>query len=872
MGRFIGIDFGTTNTVVAICDGSQTRVLDNREGRPETPSVVGLRRRKGGGEEILVGDMALANLPMAPEDTISSIKRLMGRGLADPEVQKVRTNYLYEVVEPADGTKDSVCVVMGGKQYSPVQISAMILKKVKEDAEFCLGEDVTDAVITVPAYFNQAQRAATRLAGEQAGLRVIKILDEPTAAAIGYRLDYEESTEPKCILVYDLGGETFDVSLLMGADNIFRTLATEGDMWLGGDDFDQFLVDRVLMHIQNEYGIEARKNLRFMATLRREARQAKERLSFARSTEIIIPGGLPDESGNLIDVEMEITREHFEYLIRPLVDKTIMLAEKAISGYGIHYIDHVLMTGNSTIVPLVQQAMEKNFGADKIMRTAHAKRVVAMGAARVAAVLYGKIVCQSPDRSDPSRECGHVNKQDAVNCEKCGAILNMAFDDMRGHDFAKASARVEEPEQRLKERERPEPLREKAEALMGFAQFVLNRYGWAFDLTEQYKLSELIRQTHNALERDDQTALKEKVRELDKATDDLPQSAQLLSNTFMVIQHTVRPADPVAAVSLLDELDRVESAVRNDDPWAADMFHRLHDKLRVAVESVGRDTGSPFVPGDTVDVVQFSVTSAVMVPGASNIVSVWAHLGTQREQVVVMAREESGSAEIRITSEGPAEISRGTVLTVRMSVQDLNVDPPEKTILWRGEIGKAGFAVSVPKKVTLGPKRGTAVILISGVPIMKIFFIVEVASKARNAQPVAVKERRYNRAFASYASQDRDAVLARIQGMLKAAPNLDVFLDVAKLRSGEHWQDRLREEIVTRDVMYLFWSEAASHSKWVEWEWRCGFRERGIEFIDPCPLAPPTKVPPPGELADKLHFNDWVLAYMSGEAAGRRHL
>ncbi|MCK5652701.1 MAG: Hsp70 family protein, partial [Gemmatimonadetes bacterium] len=230
MGQMVGIDLGTTNTVIAIVDGPRPRVLHTREGKPELRSVVSLRRRRGrknapegDATEILVGDAAYDNWGMAPRDTVLSIKRLMGRGFSDPEIQKVQEWAQFKVVKPSHGTKDSVRVILGDEEYSPSDISAMILKKAKEDAEFRLGEEVTHAVITVPAYFGQIQRDATRIAGLKAGLKVIKVLDEPTAAAIAFGTESPDDT-PRTLLVYDLGGGTFDVSLLMVAGNIFAPL------------------------------------------------------------------------------------------------------------------------------------------------------------------------------------------------------------------------------------------------------------------------------------------------------------------------------------------------------------------------------------------------------------------------------------------------------------------------------------------------------------------------------------------------------------------------------------------------------------------------------------------------------------------------
>lgn len=433
--RIIGIDLGTSNSVAATAAGAQPKVLDSREGRPQIPSVVGLKKRKGkGGDsdtELLVGDVAEDNWESAAKDTIVSVKRLMGRGVADPEVQKVRRAVEYEIVEPSDGTRDSVRVTMGKKEYSPVDISAMILEKVKADAEFRLGASVTHAVITVPAYFSQIQRRATRQAGLKAGLQVIKILDEPTAAAVAFGIEQNESTDPKYILVFDLGGGTFDISVLMWAGKVFAPLSLQGDMWLGGNNFDQMIVERVVAHVKREYGVDPTKNTRFMTAARRKARTVKERLTSARSADLIVPGLLTDADGDLVDVEMEISREEFEGWIQPLVDRAVRLTETALqdAGLTVDQINHVLMAGNASAVPMVQQAMEKMFGKAKIVRSVHPKYAVAMGAAVVGTRIGPQIVCQQPDLADPTRECGHVNEPGATTCARCGRPLGLEAND-----------------------------------------------------------------------------------------------------------------------------------------------------------------------------------------------------------------------------------------------------------------------------------------------------------------------------------------------------------------------------------------------------------------------------------------------------------
>jgi len=427
MGRLIGIDLGTTNSVVAVCD-PQPHILENREAKAQTRSVVGLKKRKakaaGDGEDFLVGEAAIDNWPLAPKDTIVSVKRLMGRAVSDPEVEKVRDWALYSVVEPCDGTKDGVRVVLGQKEYSPIEISAMILRKLKEDAAFRLNDEVSHAVITVPAYFSQVQRDATRKAAILAGLKVIKIVDEPTAAAISFGMDAGDGT-PKMLLVYDLGGGTFDISVLMWAGNVFAPINLQGDMWLGGDNFDQVLIDHVVKYVKQEHDIDPTSNMRFMVELKKAAQKTKESLGSNRKVDLVVAGALQDRSGDLIDVEMEVTQELYERMIRGLVDKTVNLTKKALADSKTtpDQIDYVLMAGNSTGIPLVQQAMEELFGTKKVMRKVHPKHCVALGAAILAARIGPNVVCSAPVPGTRGVECGHVNKEGAEACVKCGAKL-----------------------------------------------------------------------------------------------------------------------------------------------------------------------------------------------------------------------------------------------------------------------------------------------------------------------------------------------------------------------------------------------------------------------------------------------------------------
>jgi len=341
----------------------------------------------------------------------------MGRGFRDPEVQKVREVCQYEIVEPSDGTDDDVRVVMDGNQYSPPQISSMILKKIKEDAKLRLNDEVEYAVITVPAYFTEKQKDATRKAGQLAGLKVQKILDEPTAAAIAFGIDNVGADESKTILVYDLGGGTFDVSVLTIVGGIFAQLNIEGNMWLGGDDFDRKIMEHVLRHIESVHGINPRKDARFMIKLKEKAEQAKKSLSTMTRTDITIPGMLKNEEGDLIDVELELSRAEFERMISTQVAESVELVRTAIRNAGEtmtpDQIDHVLLVGGSSYIPLIRKSLAAVFGEAKLLMNVDPMKCVAYGAAVLSAKWAENVECPK----------GHRNPGKNMVCDVCGEPL-----------------------------------------------------------------------------------------------------------------------------------------------------------------------------------------------------------------------------------------------------------------------------------------------------------------------------------------------------------------------------------------------------------------------------------------------------------------
>jgi molecular chaperone DnaK len=413
MGRAIGIDLGTTNSVAAIKEAT-VHVLQSRESEDLTPSVVTFHKK-----EPVVGRLALDRMLLAPENTILSVKRLMGRGFRDDNVRRVRERYAYKVIEPTDGTDDDVRVLLDGKEYSPIQVSALILGKIKQDAELRLSDTVEYAVITVPAYFSEKQKDATRKAGQLAGLKVQKILDEPTAAAIAFGVDNVGADDSVTILVYDLGGGTFDVSVITIVGGAFAQLNIEGDMWLGGDDFDHDIMEHVYDHVQATYGLDVRSDARFRVKLKESAEKAKKTLSSLKRTDIAIPGVLKDGQGNLIDVELELSQGEFERMIAKDIARSTEIVMTAIKNAGEamtpDQIDYVLLVGGSSYIPLVRRSLVAIFGEKKIRADVDPMKCVAYGAAILSAKRAETVECPS----------GHLNPGKNVVCEEpgCGEPL-----------------------------------------------------------------------------------------------------------------------------------------------------------------------------------------------------------------------------------------------------------------------------------------------------------------------------------------------------------------------------------------------------------------------------------------------------------------
>jgi molecular chaperone DnaK len=382
MAKVLGIDLGTTNSVVAIMEAGEPVVLENSEGSRLTPSVVAIS--KSG--ERLVGQVAKRQAITNPENTIFSVKRLMGRKYDDPEVQRTSKLVPYRITKASNG---DARVAMGGKDYSPPEVSAMILQKMKTDAEAKLGEKITQAVVTVPAYFNDSQRQATKDAGKIAGLDVLRIINEPTAASLAYGL--EKASKDETIAVYDLGGGTFDISILSLGEGVFEVKSTNGDTHLGGDDFDQRVIDWITDEFKREQGIDLKQDRMALQRLKEAGEKAKIELSSVMQSEINLPFITADASGPK-HLTLTLTRAKLEQLVGDLVEKTLGPVRQALTDAGVSasQIDEVVLVGGQTRMPMVQEAVKKLFGKEP-HKGVNPDEVVAIGAAIQAGVLKGEV-------------------------------------------------------------------------------------------------------------------------------------------------------------------------------------------------------------------------------------------------------------------------------------------------------------------------------------------------------------------------------------------------------------------------------------------------------------------------------------------------
>ena len=431
MGKSIGIDLGTTNSMVAFKDAS-VKIIRNSANEELTRSCVAMDENG----EFFVGTMIYRNMAKYNPNAIISIKRLMGMSIDDKMVKQMITNkayYPFSITKLSSGTNEAVAVVLRGKEYTPEQISAKILSQLKKEAGEKIGE-VTHAVITVPAYFSEKQKTATRIAANLAGLKVQRLLAEPTAAAISYGIDNLKPGESKVVLVYDFGGGTFDLSILVISENQYIESGTGGDRWLGGDDIDRLLQQHIYTKIYQQKLIKIdelikrlpkRKQDRFIDEMRKQIEDAKIQLTTAQSSKIELFGYLEDENGNDIDIEVSISRSELDNLIKPLIERTIQLMDELLetSAYPAETIDNILLVGGSSCFPLVKQMLSEKYGSDKVLSSEKPMLSVAEGAAILAHALTEEFECP---------HCGEKIKPESIVCDKCGTNVETITSSLSG--------------------------------------------------------------------------------------------------------------------------------------------------------------------------------------------------------------------------------------------------------------------------------------------------------------------------------------------------------------------------------------------------------------------------------------------------------
>ncbi|MBC8357185.1 MAG: Hsp70 family protein [Planctomycetes bacterium] len=425
MSKAIGIDLGTTNSASCRVEGDTHRILVNSHNEELTPSVVGCEKYDGDEEDVIsIGRAAANQARMFPADTISSVKRIIGRSFSDPNVERMRELVHFRILESTEPVAGLAAVEMGGREYLPEDISAMLLADIKKYSQTAIGDDVTHAVITVPAYFGEPEKAATREAGKKAGLVVKTLLPEPTAAALAFGAK-ANNEEGSFLLVFDLGGGTFDISIISIVGQDYNVLDVHGDHFLGGDDFDDEIVKMILSHVKDKHSADLVDDLKFRIIAKSKAEEAKKALSGSDTASILIPDAAVVD-GKAIHVRMKIARKDFEAAIQPYVDRCKQLVKAVLDQQSMSakQIDSLLLVGGSTAIPLVYETMEKIFGKQKVRRDVNPMHCVAIGAGILAERMKG-IECPNP-------KCGETCDESLTECPKCDTSLSAARSVLEG--------------------------------------------------------------------------------------------------------------------------------------------------------------------------------------------------------------------------------------------------------------------------------------------------------------------------------------------------------------------------------------------------------------------------------------------------------
>jgi molecular chaperone DnaK (HSP70) len=683
-------------------------------------------------------------------------------------------------------------------------------------------------------------RHATKEAGELAGLNVLRIVNEPTAAAYAYGLLQDEPDKERLVMVYDLGGGTFDVTVLKMLGGSVEVIGTGGDPELGGSNFDDRIVDWMEEQLEET-------DPEFLASLSEAGMEMlRTRLKFHAEEGKMILCGPPERDahhfaiaqigtyeGRPVAFEGTLTMEEFERRIEDLMQNSLSHLDEAMKvpkekhKYTEEHLTDILLVGGSTRVPYVRRLLEERYPHVPLRGLAsgiNPDEIVARGASIVAAQV------------DPDSE----EWVDTQLIDVTGHTLSVAvFDERLRREILFPLIPKETPiptsaKHRFYCEWRAPPIA-KVRIYQGEGEEIT---------TEVMMIGEFIIEIQPRPE----PAPVEIGLELDASGLLIAHATDLMTQRQVKCEISYKDSTQLPK----EELDRKRAAL---EAMMKQRMTRSENTLNIL-------RGSLHVPTDRVDIVHFSVTSPpVVCPGTPFLIDVWAHLEEQRSAVIRRAQEATRETRVGIKSKGPVQVARGTSLSVRLELQDLVVEDPEDDILWTGDIGTASFAVMVPEDLKPGPRRGLTRVYVNGMQIARLYFEILVGDRHSDSQPLAAKEERLKKAFASYSSADLDAVLARVHGMEKAAPHLDVFIDILSLRSGQYWEQELMKRIPASDVFYLFWSEHARRSEWVEKEWRYALVSKGIDFIDPVPLVSPQIATPPPELK-ALHFNDRYLAFM----------
>jgi hypothetical protein len=882
----VGIDLGGTNSVIATTEDGRVEVISNREGTRTTPSVVFFQSSVL--DDALVGSAAVFNMETDPTRALRGIKRHMG------------TDHIF---------------LIDGRSYSPVETSAAILKKLKADAEDFLGEPVTDAVITVPAYFLELQREATRKAGELAGLAVRALLAEPIAATIDFAQSQGEELAGKTVMVYDLGGGTFDVTVMTirrrgigpGSPLDFSVVGEDVTIGLGGLNWDLALANQVAEDFAraNE-GKDPRHDPRSLGVLLTRCQRAKEALSWgAPEREVTI-----DCAHEGITCKFVVSRAKFEELTRLLLQETATKAGQLVQSLepmGIIWdkIDHVIMVGGSSKMPGARDMLERISG--KKLRES---RGVDMSVGRGAAYFgFSPEALRHEFETTPDANRMTILSIDAIPRVDTPLPIRPAksadhWIDAVGPKHSGGPTLLFENPLRSER-----PWQDELHQLIEYANGFESNYGSYMTDDDRQGLSELIRRSRVALDESDPaegaaltvalsvaitgsgTAI---VLALAQIAIDMAERSQAIeiARAKVALERAYEDGNSSGVTEISNALKSMLYKVlgQKGDQQKGDPPPGHLSPTPDSADTCGGSDGEPvyrlpsitglrgmlqhtnfrgnarLVPARPItDLVHFSAFAPLVVmPKSRFLLSLWAYLEGQREQMLVRALQADKYLEVG--SKGLVQVDRGTVLTIGIDLPGFEVEEATDDIRWEGRMGNASFPITVPMAIDAGTHLGRARILCGGVQIARLSFAIEVGADVGARSALETEVEAIRSIFASYASEDRVAVLHQ-WGRGARAVGVDVFVDVLSLREGQHWEKQILEQIRLRDLFCLFWSEAASKSPWVEKEWKCALSTRGLDYIHPVPLVDPAIVPPPSELGASKHFNDLSRIVIDYETA-----